>query len=190
MTTGPDRAVAECLLHPRQDGGETALPLAVVGERAAGGGLAAIRVYHSLWPLHGVHAVRPPLLPARDDLALPEVVTRYQAALAAGNLETILRQFEPDGYAREPSGGRYVYRGAAELRRFYAMLFANGGGIPLEHCSATDDGARCAVEYNVTHWGRTALPPQAGVAVYERGESGLLRAARIYDDVDPPLAGA
>ena len=70
------------------------------------------------------------------------------------------------------------------------MLFANGGGIPLGHCSATDDGARCAVEYNLTRWGRTALPPQAGVAVYERGESGLLRAARIYDDVDPPLAGA
>jgi hypothetical protein len=27
------------------------------------------------------------------------------------------------------------------------------------------------------------VPPQAGLAVYERGESGLLRAARIYEDV-------
>jgi hypothetical protein len=30
------------------------------------------------------------------------------------------------------------------------------------------------------------LPPQAGVAVYERGTSGLLAAGRIYDDVEPP----
>jgi hypothetical protein len=31
------------------------------------------------------------------------------------------------------------------------------------------------------------LPPQAGVAVYDRGASGKLAAARIYDDADPPL---
>ena len=35
-------------------------------------------------------------------------------------------------------------------------------------------------------WGVTDIPPQAGVAVYERGSSGLLSAARIYDDVEPP----
>jgi hypothetical protein len=28
------------------------------------------------------------------------------------------------------------------------------------------------------------VPPQAGLAVYERGESGLLRAVRVYQDVD------
>jgi hypothetical protein len=38
--------------------------------------------------------------------------------------------------------------------------------------------------------GRTELPPQAGVAVYVRGESGKLAAARIYDDADPPLPEA
>ena len=36
-------------------------------------------------------------------------------------------------------------------------------------------------------WGRTELPPQAGVAVYVRGDSGKLAAARIYDDADLPL---
>jgi hypothetical protein len=49
-----------------------------------------------------------------------------------------------------------------------------------------DDGVRCAVEYNCVRWGVTELPPQAGVAVDERGISGLLAAARIYDDVAPP----
>ena len=51
-----------------------------------------------------------------------------------------------------------------------------------------DDGRACALEYNVRRWGQTDLPRQAGVAVYVRGESGRLAAARIYDDADPPLA--
>ncbi|MGH3115625.1 MAG: hypothetical protein ACRDQ2_00630 [Gaiellales bacterium] len=51
----------------------------------------------------------------------------------------------------------------------------------------TDDGTRCAIEYNVVRWGETELSPQPGVAVYERGRSGLLAAARVYDDVDAPL---
>jgi hypothetical protein len=94
--------------------------------------------------------------------------------------------FEPDGYAREPSGGAYVHRGAEGLRELYAHLFANSGGIPLEHCTLTDDGVRRAIEYNCVRWGVTDIPPQAGVAVYERASSGLLSAARIYDDVEPP----
>ena len=53
-----------------------------------------------------------------------------------------------------------------------------------------DNGARAILEYNVVRWGRTELTPQAGVAVYERGENGKLAAARIYDDVDPPLGAA
>jgi hypothetical protein len=36
-------------------------------------------------------------------------------------------------------------------------------------------------------WGKNGLPPQAGIAVYVRGDSGKLAAARIYDDVNPPL---
>jgi hypothetical protein len=50
-----------------------------------------------------------------------------------------------------------------------------------------DTGRACALEYNVARW-RTELPPEAGVAVYTRGESGELAAARIYDDVDPPIS--
>jgi hypothetical protein len=65
-------------------------------------------------------------------------------------------------------------------------MFANGGGIGLEHCTLTDDGVRCAIEYNCVRWGITEIPPQAGVAVYERGQSGGLAGGRIYDDVEPP----
>ena len=83
----------------------------------------------------------------------------------------------------------HVHHGPEGLRHFYRWLFSNQGGIPLEHCSVTDDGRVCALEYNVPRWGQTELlPPEAGIAVYVRGESGRLAAARIYDDVDPPLS--
>jgi len=37
-------------------------------------------------------------------------------------------------------------------------------------------------------WGDAELPPAAGIAVYVRGPSGKLAAARIYDDTDPPIS--
>jgi hypothetical protein len=50
----------------------------------------------------------------------------------------------------------------------------------------TDDGTCCALEYNVTAWGKVQLPHQAGIAVYSRAPTGLLSATRVYDDVGPP----
>jgi hypothetical protein len=55
-------------------------------------------------------------------------------------------------------------------------LFSNGGGIQLEHCALVDDKRACALEYNVVRWGETDLAPEAGVAVYVRGETGKLAA--------------
>ena len=49
------------------------------------------------------------------------------------------------------------------------------------------DGVRSALEFNAVRWGGHDLPPQAGVAVYERGSSGKLREARVYDDVEGPV---
>ncbi len=114
------------------------------------------------------------------------MVGRYHAALGAGDASAIVAVFEPDGYFREPAGPQYTYRGTAELRKMYTE-FLSAGGIGLEHCTVTDDGSRCALEFNAVRWGQVEMPRQAGVAVYERGASGLLAAARVYDDVDPPL---
>jgi hypothetical protein len=80
-----------------------------------------------------------------------------------------------------------MHCGSDELRALYGWFFSNGGGIPLERCAVTDDGRSCALEYNVVAWGATELPPQAGIAVYGRGDSGKLAVARVYDDCDPPL---
>jgi hypothetical protein len=62
-------------------------------------------------------------------------------------------------------------------------MFSAGGGIGLQPCAVTDDGVRCALEYNCTRWGGRDLTPQAGLGVYERGPDGLLEAVRVYDDV-------
>ena len=181
--------VEEHLLHVETESGRIDIPMAVAADRSDGR-VDEVRIYHSTWPLNGRHVNRPPVLQPDPELSEPDVVGEYQRALAAGDVDAIVATFEPDGYAREPAGGGHVHRGRDGLRAFYELLFSNGGGIPLEHCAVIDDGRACALEYNVARWGRTELRPQAGVAVYVRGENGKLAAARIYDDADPPLAGA
>jgi hypothetical protein len=186
---GERRGVAEVILHFGGEDGPVDLPVAVVADLAPNERIEEVRVYYSSWRLTGRHANRPPVLQPDPDLSELDVVDDYQRALAAGETDAIVALFEPDGYAREPAGVEYVHRSAEGLTDFYERSFSNGGGIPLEHCTVTDDGRSCALEYNVVRWGRTELQPEAGVAVYVRGESGKLAAARIYDDCDPPLAG-
>jgi hypothetical protein len=181
------RGFEEVVLHLDGDTGRLDLPVAIVADHTHHGRIDELRIYFSSWPLTGRHANRPPLLQPDPELREPDVVGEYQGALAAGDVDAIVEAFEPDGYAREPAVGEHVHRGRDGLRAFYRHLFSNGGGIQLEHCTVIDDGRACAVEYNVVRWGRTKLPPEAGVAVYVRGESGKLAAVRIYDDIDPPL---
>lgn len=185
ITSDHRRDVTESVLHLELPGGPWGLPVAVVTERS-GEAVSQIRVYHSMWPLIGAHRVRAPLLPPNTTMVLGGAVADYQRALALGNLEGIIRSYEPDATIREPSGGRYAFSGTEKIREIYTLQFANGGGIQIQHCTATDDSVSCAIEYNAMRWGDTVLSPQAGVAVYVRGASGRLAAARIYDDVEPP----
>ena len=180
----------EVVLHLDGDTGRVALPVALVSDRNRDGRIEELRMYFSSWPLTGRHANRPPLLQPDPRLHESDVVGEYQRALAAGDTDAIVAAFEADGYAREPAGGEHVHKGHDGLRAFYEWLFSNGGGIPLEHCALIDDGRACALEYNVVRWGKTELAPEAGIAVYVRGESGRLAAARIYDDAEPPLGAA
>ena len=181
------RGFEEVVLHLDGETRRVDLPVAIVADREPDGRIDELRVYFSTWPLTGRHANRPPLLQPDPEVRGLDIVAEYQRALAAGDVDAIVAAFEPDGYAREPAGGQSIHRGPDGLRSFYRLLFSNGGGIPLEHCALIDDERACALEYNVVRWGETELPPQAGVAVYVRGQSGKISAARIYDDADPPL---
>ncbi len=186
-TMATARSVAEFDLELSRDGNAIVLPLAVVVEPGDAGERLAIRVYHSLWPLTGAHRVRPPLLAGDPSLNAADVVGRYLDALDAGDAAGCVATFEPDGCFREPAGPQYRRCGTETLLEFYSLFFSVGGGIVLEHCSVTEDGVRSALEFNAVRWGRHALPPQAGIAIYERGATGRIANARVYDDVTPPM---
>jgi ketosteroid isomerase-like protein len=179
------RAVVELLAHLQVEGQETKWPLAVVvefpDERSV-----TFRTYCSQWPVDGQRHLRPAILGA-GSAAPGDVVGRHQAALSAGDVEGVLGTFEADGYLREPIGPHADHHGGSALRSYFIQVFAAGGGIDLEPCLVTDDGVRCALEYNCVRWGSHALTPQAGIGIYERGRDGLLAAARIYDDVELPV---
>lgn len=177
----------EVILHLDGETGRVDLPVAIVADKQSDGRIVELRMYFSSWPLTGRHLNRTPLLQPDPELRESDVVAEYQGALSAGDVDAIVAAFEPDGYAREPAGGPYIHRGPDGLRAFYELLFSNDGGVPLERCALIDDKRACALEYNVVRWGKTELPPEAGVAVYVRGQSGKLAAARIYDDVNPPV---
>lgn len=183
VTRADRRTVVEAVLHLRDQGHDVDLPIAVVGDDAPGGRARALRVYHSFWPIEGRHRRRLPLLPRDPGAHVTGAVADYLRALAAGDVDAIVATFEPDGYFREPSGEPYVHRGQVELRAFMAQILG-AGGIGIEHVTVTDDGTVCAIEFDAVRFGRRSIPPQAGLAIYERGASGRLRAARIYDDVN------
>jgi hypothetical protein len=175
------RGVEEFVLHVDGDAGRIELPTALAADLDPHARMTELRIYFSRWPLSGVHGVRPPLLQLDPDLQAPDVVGEYHRALAAGDVDAVLAAFEPDGYVSELVGGAYIHRGTDELRAFYELLLSDGGGIRLELCAATDDGRACALEYNTVSRDQIQSPPGAGVAVYVRGGSGKLAAARIYD---------
>jgi len=178
------RAVVELLAHLTDGGRETVWPVAVVAESPDDRSVV-FRTYCSQLPVDQHRHIRPPILTAAD--AQPgDVVGRYITALQAGDTAAIVGTFAAEGYVREPVEAR-LHRGADELRAYFDRCFSAGGGVGLQHCAITDDGARCVLEYNCVNWGRHALAPQAGLGVYERSPEGLLAAVRLYDDIEAPV---
>jgi SnoaL-like domain len=183
-TVAAGRAVVELLARVDHKGQQLAWPVAVVAESPDDESVV-FRTYCSQWPLDEERPVRPAILKP-EPVSVPEVVGRYQAGLTAGDTDAVVGTFAADGYFQGPFGPSHAHRGAAELRAFFDRCFSAGGGIGLEDCAVTDDGTRCALEYNYVRWGDRDLPPQAGIGVYERGPDGLLAAVRVYDDVERP----
>lgn len=182
---GGRNGCGEVVLHIEGNAGRVGLPVAVVADRSPDGRIDELRMYYSSWPLTGHRPNRPPLLQPDPDLQAPDIVGEHQRALAAGDLDAIAATFEPDAYVRQPAADDDIYRGPDALRALYQPLAANAG-IASEPCAVIDDGHACALEYNVVRFGMAPIPPQAGVAVYVRGQTGKLAAVRVYDDVSPP----
>jgi hypothetical protein len=184
-TTTPERVIHELTLYLDLDGLETELPVMLVAD-AAGDSIRDLRVYHSTWPITGKHAVRHPLMQYTLTERPPEPVGTYHEALGAGDADAADAVFEPDGSVREPAGGQWTYRGPD--RTAWYRLILSQGPIVLHLATITDDGETVVYEYMADRWGAAPMTPQAGGAAYQRGPSGKLCSARIYDDVQPPEA--
>ncbi len=185
-TSRGGRAVVELLAHLKLDGEQVTWPVAVVAE-ASDDQSATFRTYGSQWPVVGRRPIRAPILHADPSAEPGDVVMRYLTALDAGDRDGVVQTFTADGYLQEPIGPHAVHRGTDELTLYFSRCFSAGGGIGLDRCCVTDDGVRCALEYNCVRWGSGPLPAQAGLAVFERDAGGLLTAARYYDDVEAPV---
>ena len=164
--------------------------MALAADRDEDERIVELRMYFSTWPLTGRHANRPPLLQPDPTSASPTSSASTSARSRPATSRRSWRRSSRTATSASRPAAPTSTAARDELRALYELFFSNGGGIPLEHCAVTDDGRACALEYNVVAWGRTELPPEAGIAVYVRGDSGKLAAARIYDDVDPPLRGS
>ena len=177
-------ATEECIVTLVRSGSAAALPVALAADTSTDDLLVSLRIYHSMWPVVGVHLVRGPILPVARDLALPDVIGRYHDCLARGDVAGILEQFAPQGELREAGSAGFRHRGTDALRRFFTLLFSNGGGVALEQCVMRDAGNTCSLEYVITAWGRSPVSPQAAACVFERSDAGLLAAVRLYDDIE------
>jgi hypothetical protein len=180
----PGRIVHEFTLCLTIEDAEKELPVLVVADVAPEDCIRDLRIYHSTWPLYGAHTVRRPLMHYSLTERPAEPIGTYHDALAAADAAGADSVFEPDGVVREPAGSEYAHAGEARTAWYRAIL--SDGPIPLKLGTITDDGTSLVYEYQVERWGNERIPPQAGAAAYERGPSGKLVSARIYDDVQPP----
>ncbi len=200
FVTGSDRDVTEGTLSLTFEGRRVRVPLAVVAERRPEREVE-MRLYYSTKPIKGTRAVRSPLLPKDDEVAVPVQVAAQLDALSRADIDAVLASFEDGARLRDAAGETHVKSTeGGPLRAYYEKLCAvrneggskdggksstgRGAGIEVLKGARADDGRICALEYTVVRVRGKNVPPQAGLAVYERGETGLLRAVRIYEDID------
>lgn len=146
-------------------------------------GIRAIRLYYSYGFLSGKHEfLRAAMLPADPGLIdeIPAPVQTYLDSIAAADFD-VWKLFAPGGYLM---GVPSVPYRRCKLITFYAIAMAEDGGVPLQLATVTGDSTTCAIEENLDSWGSVQFERStAGLAVYDYDDSGLLTAARIYDDI-------
>lgn len=182
-TRGSGRVVHEMTMNLVANSSAVPFKLAVVVDEA-GDAAAAVRVYYAYAQVSGDEsflraAILPPDPAIASKIAAP--VRKYVDAIAASD-QFAWKLFAPDGYFL---GGGSVPLAGPALKKFYAVLGAEPGGVPLRPATVTCDGSTCAIEENLATWGSIVFERDtAGLAVYDYdAERGLLTGARVYDDL-------
>jgi hypothetical protein len=196
---GLERDVSEGVLSLRSASRHIELPVAVVMERRKAREVD-LRCYHAALPLGHWQAKRPPrVLPDKEQTLATDVAT-HLAALRLGDADALVSGFETDGNLRD-GAGRVHGRGTPgeqgspnKLHEYYVQLLQNARGandwVPIV-LSAADDGRTCAVEFEIEKVRGDETSPKEGLMIFERGDSGLFRSVRVYDEVgydDEPKA--
>lgn len=161
---GADRDVAEGVLDLRVDGVQLAIPVGVVAQRGKNRSVE-LRVYHASRTV-GVERRGP----------APAIAAEHAVARAAADVLRALRDkdagalgeaLQADGTVCDAAGREYGKRALAELFAAAPLAF--------EPRAVADNGQICAIE---------AVRPsgRAGLVVIQRGEGGLVRSVRVYDE--------
>jgi hypothetical protein len=183
--TGVDRDVTEGTLSLAFEDKTVDLPVAVVAERRRSREVE-LRVYHATSPVSPGRGVRAPLVAPAPDLLMPPPIEAFLNALAKGDASAVAVTFQADGAVRDPRGLQYATRDDA-LAGYIDGLVAGGAfgaGLEVQRGGAADDGRTCALEYTLVRARGRDVPPQAGLMIFERGDTGLLRAVRLYGDLE------
>jgi hypothetical protein len=185
FTTGIDRDVTEGTLSLTFEAKTVDLPIAVVAERRKSREVE-LRVYYATQPIDGAKRTRARLVPSNPETLIPPPIGDFLAALAKGDVAAIDAAFEADGSVRDARSLQHAKKDGA-LRTFFDTLVAGGafgGGLELELGGSADDGRSCALEFTLVKARGSDVAPQAGLFLFERGDSGLLRSARLYGDLE------
>jgi hypothetical protein len=183
---GSDRDVTYGVLALTRHGAPMRLPVAVVAERKPER-VVSLRVYHSTGAFRDRRPARNPLLAASERTVVPPPVAAYLDARSRGDVAAIVASFEDGAMLYDSRGALHPKReGGGALQGHYAALAAPKTTltpVSVVASARADDGRVCALEYTARA-GASDAPAEAGFAVFERGDSGLLRSLRSYDDVD------
>ncbi len=178
---GSDRDVTEGSLTLTVGDQRVRLPVAVVCERRREREVV-LRAYYAVARLAPPSPPKREALPVDEQILLPPPVASHLDALSRGDVDAVVAAFEHGGTVRGADGEtRAKLDGGGPLRAYYARLVSSVGALDIQKSARADDGSTCALEYNVVRTGLAS--PVPGLAVYERGQSGLLRTVRVYDDV-------
>jgi hypothetical protein len=186
LVIGSDREVSEGLLTLTENGVQVLLPVAVVAQKRRERAVD-LRLYYSTRAFASTAERRPFVLPS-EDVVLPPPVATHLDALSRADLGAVIASFERDATLRAPDGTSYGGPGSSPpLRTYFEMLIdlrADAtGGTTFQRSARADDGNACALECSLVRLRGRNVTPHSALMVYERGDSGLLKGARLYGNI-------
>jgi len=184
VTVGVDRDVAEAVLSLRHGERAIDLPIAVLAERGRAREID-VRIHHATRAIGRWQAPRPARRRADKEHVVASDVAEHLAALRLGDVDAVVATFESSGEVVDGAGQAHD-RASGALHRHYTRILQNEHGandwVPIVQ-GVADDGRACAIEYETTKLRGDEAAPKEGLMVFERGDSGLVRRVRIYDEV-------